>query len=335
MTPSATRRLRPPDRYDFAGTVGALPMGRHDPCLRLVDGVFWWVTRTPQGLATLSLRRDGGELLATAWGPGSAWVLDRADAVAGLRDDLSGFAEVADRHPRVKELAHRFPGLRLPATGRVYQRLLRTIFEQKVTGTEAYRAYAATVRHFFRESGREPAPGPVGVAAGAPPGAVPRLLPPPDPRAVAATPYWVFHGFGVEQRRADTVARASVHAARLEECGDATDLDRRLTTIPGIGAWTSAEVRRVALGDPDAVSVGDYHIPHLVAWALAGQVRAGSRDAGPDARAGDRSPADERMLELLEPFRGHRGRVRVLLERGGYAAPRFGPRMPIRSFASF
>ena len=88
---------------------------------------------------------------------------------------------------------------------------------------------------------------------------------------------------------------------------------------------------RIAYGDSDAVSVGDWHIPHTVSWALAGEVRAGSRDAS----SAGLSPADERMLELLEPFRGHRGRVCALLERAGYAAPRFGPRMSIRSFASF
>jgi 3-methyladenine DNA glycosylase/8-oxoguanine DNA glycosylase len=201
------------------------------------------------------------------------------------------------------------------------------VLEQKVTGGEAYRAYSATVRYCHRTTGREPAPGPmVG------------LLPPPDPQTVATTPYWVFHSFGVEQRRSDTLARASVAASRLEQCADAVDATRRLTAIQGIGAWTSAEVVRVAYGDPDAVSVGDYHIPHMVAWALTGQARAGSREAATGAEPvspGALSPADQRMLELLEPFHGHRGRVCVLLERGGYQAPRFGPRMPTRSFASF
>jgi len=324
MSRTVTRTLAVPEGYDFAGTVGQLPMGRHDPCQRFIDGVFWRVTRTPDGLATLSLRRDGATLRATGYGPGAEWVVAQADAVAGLRDDVSGFAEVAARHPLVARLAHVHRGLRLPATGRVYERLLRAILEQKVTGTEAYRAYAATVRYCHRLTGREPAPGP---ALG--------LLPPPDPATVATVPYWVMHGFGVEQRRADTLARASAEAARLERCRDSAEANRRLTAIAGIGPWTSAEVVRVAYGDPDAVSVGDWHIPHMVAWALAGQVRAGARSAGPDAPAGTLSPADLTMLELLEPFRGHRGRVCLLLERAGYAAPRFGPRMPIRSFATY
>jgi 3-methyladenine DNA glycosylase/8-oxoguanine DNA glycosylase len=318
------RRLPLPEGYDFGGTVGALPMGRHDPCLRVAEGAFWWATRTPDGLATLSLRRDGRELVATGYGPGADWVIDQADGVAGLRDDLTGFAEVAARHPLVAELARRNPGLRLAATGCVFQRLIRAIFEQKVTGKEAYRAYAATVRHFHRATGREPAPGPL-----------PGLLPPPDPADVAATHYWVFHRFGVEQRRTDTLCRAAVAAAGLEASADATEATRRLIAIQGIGAWTAAEVVRVVYGDPDAVSVGDFHIPHMVSWALAGEARAGARDAGTDARAGALSPADVRMLELLEPFLGHRGRVCWLLERSGHGAPRFGPRMPIRSFAAY
>jgi 3-methyladenine DNA glycosylase/8-oxoguanine DNA glycosylase len=315
------RRLPLPERYDFGGTVGVLAMGRHDPCARVAEGSFWWATRTPIGPATLRLRREctgpgGNGLIATGYGPGAEWVLDRASAIAGLGDDLAGFDKVAAQHPTVARLAHVHAGVRMPATGRVFQRLLRTIFEQKVTGKEAYRAYAATVRHFHRANG-EPAPGPL-----------PGLLLPPDPVEVAVTPYWVFHPFGVDQRRADTIRRAAAVAARLDACTDSAEATRRLTAIPGVGAWTAAEVVRIAFGDPDAVSVGDYHIPHMVAWALAGEPRAGGR-SGPSAEA------DARMLDLLEPFRGHRGRVCNLLEFAGLGAPRFGPRMPIRSFATF
>jgi 3-methyladenine DNA glycosylase/8-oxoguanine DNA glycosylase len=292
-----------PAGYWLAGSVGQLSLGRHDPCARFVDGTYWWATRTPDGPASLSLHRDNGSLVAQGYGPGAGWVVERADAVAGLRDDLTGFEELAAGHQVVARLARAHRGLRLPATGRLFPRLLRAILEQKVTGKEAYRAYAATVRHF-----REQAPGPVTT-----------LLLPPDPAAVAATPYWVFHPFGVEQRRADTVCRAAAAAERLERCADAAEATARLTAIPGIGPWTAAEVVREVYGDPDAVSVGDYHIPNTVAWALAGEPRGN----------------DARMLELLAPFRGHRGRVCALLEAAGIGAPRYGPRMPVRSFATY
>jgi 3-methyladenine DNA glycosylase/8-oxoguanine DNA glycosylase len=83
--------------------------------------------------------------------------------------------------------------------------------------------------------------------------------------------------------------------------------------MPGIGPWTAAEVVRLALGDPDAVSVGDFHLPNLVSWLLAGEPRG----------------TDERMLELLAPYAGHRGRVQLLLEASGAHAPRYGPRMEL------
>ncbi|MGV9762149.1 MULTISPECIES: DNA-3-methyladenine glycosylase family protein [Micromonospora] len=302
-SPDARRTLRPPAGYRLAASVRALTFSPYDPCARIAAGTFWWATRTPDGPATLALRTEAGELLAEGYGPGAAWVVDRADRIAGLCDDLTGFAALAAAHPLVARLAHTHHGLRMPATGQIFPRLLRAVFEQKVTGKEAYRAYAATVRHF-----REPAPGPL----------QPLLLP-PEPAAVAATPYWVFHPFGVEQRRADTLRRAAAVADRLERCADSAEATRRLTAIPGIGPWTAAEVVRIAYGDPDAVSVGDYHVPNTVAWALAGEPR------------GD----DARMLALLEPFRGHRGRVCVLLEAAGVQAPKYGPRAPIRSFARY
>jgi len=40
------------------------------------------------------------------------------------------------------------------------------------------------------------------------------------------------------------------------------------------------------------------------------------------------------MLELLEPYRGHRARVIRLLTLGGIQAPRFGPRMRLRRIAA-
>ncbi|BCJ67218.1 DNA-3-methyladenine glycosylase family protein [Polymorphospora rubra] len=300
---AASRTLRPPAGYHLAGSVGALAMGRHDPCARFVDGAFWWTARTPDGPGALALRRSGGELVAEGFGPGADRVVDRADAVAGLRDDLTGFAEAAATHPVVEQLARTHRGLRLPATGQVFPRLLRAVLEQKVTGKEAYRAYAATVRRFGT-----PAPGPVA-----------NLWIPPEPATIAAQPYWVFHPFGVEQRRADTLRRAAAAADRLERCVDSAEATARLTAIAGIGPWTAAEVVRIAYGDADAVSVGDFHIPNTVAWALAGEPR------------GD----DARMLALLAPFAGHRGRVCALLDAAGLHAPRFGPRMPLRSFARY
>jgi 3-methyladenine DNA glycosylase/8-oxoguanine DNA glycosylase len=116
----------------------------------------------------------------------------------------------------------------------------------------------------------------------------------------------------VERRRADTILRVCKLAAKLNSVltRPIDQAGRLMGRIPGVGPWTVAEVCRVALGDTDAVSIGDLHLPHLVAWNLAGEPR------------GD----DSRMLELLEPYRGQRARALRLLELSGNWAPRRGPR---------
>jgi len=297
-----TRRMTTPERYHFGASVRSLLVPRHDPCGVFTGDELWLTARTPEGPATLHLARDGKDLVATGYGPGEQWILDRADAIAGLRDDLTGFLDLAAGHPLIKRLARTFEGIRMPSTGLVFRSVLRAVLEQKVTGKEAHRAYRLICQKLS-----EPAPGPR------------ELMLPPDPAVIAATPYWVFHPYGMEQRRTQALQRAAAVAARLEACADSAEATRRLMALSGIGVWTAAEVVRVAYGDADAVSVGDFHIPNTVAWALAGEARG----------------TDARMLELLEPFRGHRGRVCDLLAHGGIGAPKFGPRMPIRSFARF
>jgi len=267
--------------------------------MRIGPNDVWRATNTPEGPATthLSTVSADGEVTMQAWGPGAAWALAALPDLIGAADDAGGFTPAAGV---VHDLHRHLPGLRIGRSHAVVEALVPSILEQKVVGLEARRSYAALVRSLGR-----PAPGPRG------------LMVPPHPKVLAATPAWAFHPFGVERRRADTIRRACSYAARLEETADMSPADarRRLTALPGIGPWTAAEVGLVALGDADAVSVGDYHLPNRVAWALAGEPRAD----------------DARMLELLEPWRGHRGRVIRLIGAGGGAAPRYGPRMPLRS----
>ena len=176
--------------------------------------------------------------------------------------------------------------------------------------TRSPRSLISTARSGVNAILPEAAPGP------APAGM--RVVPPP--RTWARIPSWDWHRAGVEGVRARTIMSAAAVAARLEEAVDLdpAEADRRLRSLPGIGAWTSAEIRQRAMGDPDAVSVGDYHLPNVVGWTLA---RRKTDDAG--------------MLELLAPYAGHRYRVTRLVELGGSAPPRHGPRMSVRDYRSF
>jgi 3-methyladenine DNA glycosylase/8-oxoguanine DNA glycosylase len=285
---------------DLARTLSPLRRGAGDPTLRIGPGRAWLATRTAEGPATLALAADAAErtVRAEAWGPGAERALANVPALLGL-DRTPG--PIADHHRLVTELARRYGGVRLTATGAVLESLVPAILEQKVTGDEARRAW----RRLIAKHG-EPAPGPADF----------RLRLPPTPEVLAGLPYYAYHPFGVERRRADLIRRVAARAAWFEAV---TDLPieaayARLTAMPGIGPWTAAEVAVRALGDADAVSVGDFHLPNLVAWALAREPR------------GD----DARMLELLEPWRGDRARVVRLLELSGISAPRYGPRLSPR-----
>jgi 3-methyladenine DNA glycosylase/8-oxoguanine DNA glycosylase len=293
-----TTRVELDQPVDLRRTMALVGHGRTDPTIRFgADGV-WRATHTPEGPGTIHLatQRGGRVVDVSAWGPGARWLVQRAPGMCGALDSLEGFEP--SRHPAVAQLAKRMPGIRLCRTERVLDSLVPAVLEQKVTGREARRAWAGLVRGFG-----EPAPGPVGLL----------VAPPPSRLRTVTSSTW--HRLGVERKRAETIHRVATVAHRLEETRDGAELRRRLLTIPGVGPWTAAEVAVVALGDPDAVSVGDYHLPHAVTWTLAGEPR------------GD----DARMLELLAPFAGHRGRVVRLIEAGGSTAPRRGPRMPLRN----
>lgn len=263
------------------------------------DGI-WRATRTPLGIGTERLRQgvDGG-VLVEAWGPGAEWLVEQAPTLLGGLDDDSDFQP---RHPMLRELWRRRQGLRMCRTQAVYEAALAAITEQKVAAEDAQLTWSLLIRGLG-----DPAPGPER-----------GLMVPPGPERLARTPYQVLHRFRLERRRAETLRRAASHVRRLEETlempRDAAR--RRLSALPGMGVWSAAEIALVALGDADAVSLGDYNLPHLVSWALAGEPRG----------------SDERMLELLELYRGHRGRVLRLLLSSGLRVPRRGPRLPLRSW---
>jgi 3-methyladenine DNA glycosylase/8-oxoguanine DNA glycosylase len=296
---SHVRRIAPFGPVDLAATLGGLRTGRHDPTTVLDAHELWRATRTADGPATLRLRVDGDGFRAEAWGPGADRVLDTAPDLLGARDDDAGFVA---HHRVVAEGMRRRPGLRVGRGGGVLHALMPTVLAQRVTGGEAIRSWIGLCRAVG-----EAAPGPRA------------LVLPPDPARLANQPYWWFHRFGVERSRAETIRRVARLARYLEASSELSwaDARRRLLGVAGIGAWTAAMVADVALGDPDAVPVGDYHLPHVVAHALAGEARA----------------TDARMLELLTPYGDQRGRALRFLMAAGARAPKFGPRRAIMPIA--
>ena len=270
--------------------------GTGDPALRHTrDGLTWRTTSTPDGPATVRIAVRGGRVHSVAWGPGAERAVTAVPAWLGRDDRPEGFDPRV--HPLVARLHRRLPWLRLGRTGLVWDALLAAVLEQKVTVAEAHRTW----RELLRLAG-EPAPGP------APAGM--RVV--PSARRVLEVTDWQWHGCGLDGARRRALRAVASVASRLEprDGEDSAALQRRLRAVPGIGVWTAAEVAQRALGCPDSVSVGDYHLKNLVGWSLA-------------ARRTD----DAGMLALLEPWRGHRQRVVRLLSVGGAMPPKRGPRM--------
>lgn len=284
---------------DLHRTLSPLRRGVRDPAYRVgSDGAVWRATLMASGAATLRLTQCGPcEVRVEAWGPGAAEALASAPAMLGAHDDASAF----DPPPGpVRDAFRRAAGVRVTRTGRVLEALVPAVLEQRVITRTAHDAWS-----FLLRAHGVPAPGP------APDG----MRVPPSAAGWADVPVWDFHRAGVDPRRARAVVTAARLAPRLEETVRMAPLDAlaRLTVVPGVGAWTAAETAQRALGDADAVSVGDYHLSGQVGWALTG---AKVDDAG--------------MLELLEPYRPHRYRaVRLLLLSGAARVPRRGPRLAV------
>jgi 3-methyladenine DNA glycosylase/8-oxoguanine DNA glycosylase len=185
-------------------------------------------------------------------------------------------------------------------SGNVLEALVPAVIEQRVVTRQAHDAWRWLLRRYG-----DPAPGPV----------ADRMRVPPSAEAWAAVPTWDFHRAGVDPGRARTVVACARLASSLERCGrlDPAEARRRWQTVPGIGPWTAAETAQRALGDADAVSVGDFHLAGQIGFALTGE-----------------RVDDDGMLALLEPYRGHRHRVTVhLLLAGAARGVRRGPRVPI------
>lgn len=293
------RVWRPSFPVDVRRTLGPLRRGAGDPCHRVDgDGAVWRTARTPEGVASYRvLNRGSHEIACTAWGPGAQWVLDGLPELLGEGGDLTGFVPAHSLLERTHALN---AGLRIPRTRCVMEALVPAVLEQKVTGKEARSSWRWLVSRYG-----EPAPGPAPLG----------MYVAPEPGAWAMVPSWDWHRAAVDPKRSRTIVEAARVASRLEEAVGMAPAAAaaRLSGLPGIGPWTVAEVAQRALGDTDALSVGDYHLSQFVGWVLVG-----------------RPLDDDGMVEVLEPWRPYRYLVVRLLEVSGVRKPRFGPRLTIQ-----
>jgi 3-methyladenine DNA glycosylase/8-oxoguanine DNA glycosylase len=285
---------------DLRRTLSPLSRGTMDPTHRWEGPALWRTANTAAGASTLHLVARGAEVHASAWGPGAEVAIAGVPELCGQGDDWSELD--LGRHPFLAEVLRCSPGLRLLRTNAVLEALIPAILEQKVTGVEARRAW----RYLLAKYGEIP-PGP------APQGM--RVFPSAD--VWRRIPSWEWHRAGVGPQRAETAVRVASVADSLERTltlgRGGTEIARRLRSLQGVGVWTAAETTQRSHGDPDAPSVGDYHLPAIVGYAFLGK-----------------PVDDDGMLELLAPYAGHRQRVMRLILESGVRKPLRGPRMTIQ-----
>lgn len=292
---------------DLGATLGWYRHGRNDPTTWIeragrgpqASGRFVRATFTPNGPGTLLIHwKHGQPLHAESWGPGADWLLARVPSMIGDLDAGASHLE-SDAHPVVAATMKANRSVRIGASGTLYHELLPTILEQRITAIEAKHQWNL----LCRELG-DPAPGPFD-----------GLVLPPAPDVLLRQPSWWFHPLGIERKRAEPLIEVARHASKMWAWAalEPVAADRMLRFINGIGIWTTGTVLGPALGDPDAVPVGDYHVKNIIGWNLASEARA----------------TDERMIELLEPYVGQRGRVVRAIMAHGNGAPKFGPKQRI------
>lgn len=321
---------------DLGLTLGPLQRGRGDPALRIdASGAGAWICRRaaatgltfdPGAAASGGQDNDNGtarqavtlrydqltdhDVRVRAWAESTEaaeQALREAPGILGANDDWSSFDDLLHQaddpiSAALHRVRRRHPGLRLPAAGQLTEQLVTVVLEQKVTHDQARSCW----RQLLRTYGEQP-PGPT------PEG----MRVPPTPKGLRGIPSWQWHRLWVQPPLARTllqiVSRES--ALRRLECTstraeDVADLALRLTQLPGIGPWTAAETLQRTHGAADLVSVGDYHLAHVVGEALTGRR---TDDAG--------------MLRLLEPWSGHRQRVVRLIGLSGFRPTRYGPKL--------
>ena len=288
--------VAPPRSDPLRRVLAAYRFGTHDPTTQLDHGEFWRATHTPDGGGTLHLDWSDGPTRAEAFGEGAAWLLAHVPAMTGALDVGHTFRT---GHPQLLAAQRTSPAVTFGASHTLYHELLPVILGQRITAGEATRQWHQLVRQLGA-----PAPGPH-----------PTLRLPPAPDDLALRPAWWFHPLGIETKRANALREVARHARRLHLLADLPPAQaaHQLQLLPGIGQWTVGSVMATALGDPDALAVGDFHLKNAVVFALTGRARG----------------TDDEMLELLEPYAGQRGRAAKLLLSASPRPPKFGPRQRV------
>lgn len=291
---AATTYLKLPKPYHLGRTLRLLSMGHADRGLIIEDRQARMCFATPSGSVSLQATViEPDTLTIELRGDGSEWMIPHLPALLGLLDDPFSFQPTGP----AKRLVDQLPGAHLPRLPVIFHRLIQIVLQQLVSWKDATESWRDMVQTFGT-----PAPGPWKMKIG------------PTAEQLKKLAYYDLVDCGVLPRQARTVLRLAREEPRIERLArtDQEGLVRFLHSVPGVGEWTVQYLLGTALGDADALLTGDYGLPHAVSWLLQRKPRSD----------------DAEMVELLEPFRGHRFRLVHLIQQGAVKPPRYGPRRP-------
>lgn len=260
-------------------------LGAYDPTAELSDDCFRKAFFYRGRPAAVEVWRDEDGVEVRAYGGDAERLLDETVEGFGQDDRYSTFGT---DDTGVLRLHRSLPGLRLLRMPWLYDSTCSAILQQRIRTVDA-------MRDWRRIAKRYGAPAPLGLYA----------FPAAD--VLAKAPAFALEGMGVDAKRVRTLLNFAREwrLVRLKpEMGFAA-MRQYLLRIPGIGAWTTESVMGYGAGDVDAAIVGDLHLPRMICYALAGEFNG----------------TDERMIELLEPFRGDRFRIIRLLYAAGLDVP--------------
>jgi 3-methyladenine DNA glycosylase/8-oxoguanine DNA glycosylase len=260
-------------------------LGPYDPTADLSHDCFRKAFYYRGEAAAIEICRDGDALQVTAYASDAQQLLD--ETVAGLEQDDRYFDFATDDRG-ILRLHRLLPGMRLLRVPWLYDMTCSAILQQRIRTVDAMRDWR---RITHRWGGHAP----MGL----------RAFPPPE--VLAQVPRFELEHMGIDAKRAAALLKFAkeLRFVRFKAGMDFETLRQLLLKVPGIGPWTAESVLGYGAGDVDAAIPGDLHLPRVVCYALAGE----------------HDGTDERMMELLEPFRGHRFRIIRLVSASGLDVP--------------
>lgn len=284
--------------YNLTATLSNLSLGSGDPCLRVDGEQVRLAFSTDRGAVVAECRAGDDEVAVRLRGPDAERFVPHLPTMLGLDYRPPEF----DGPRRLRVLAHKFAGLRLPRAPLLFPRVVQIVLQQLISYHDACAGWRDLVRRYGQEVEGDD-----------------DLIAPPRPEVLARMATYQFVECGILPQHGRRISGLARIASGIERAwGGGVSGDSLETTSdlllkqPGVGPWTVGYLRGSSMGDSDALVLGDYGFPKHVVYFFTGEERD-------DA-------TDEDMLRYFEPYRPHRFLVRTLIVKGAPRPPRRGPR---------